>query len=358
MATRKSRLETQFTGDDKPFQRVAARVKASVTRLRTAASSLQGGFAFMGGGMLVKSTIDQADRIGKLATRFDVSAEALQRLGHVADLGGSDLEAVAKGLGDLNKRAKEAAVDGLEMYNREFESLGIDAQEFWKLDHEERWLAMSDAIRNATNRNEAMAASEKLMGRAGKELFQVMEQSRETQIAQMDQINTLSDGQIDRIEELKDHFTTLTKNVMTEFAKIIVQVWEWIKKLGDELGRAGALIAALFDPHTTFEDVNKYFDEVKKEREEQAAHEKKLEEDRKARQKEQQKEIEKRAKKAAITATVGFTPSGLGGFFGHSGKSGVSPMATKSLAQKNIDLQNSILNELKHSRKIMQKATT
>ena len=67
MVTRKSRLETQFTGDDKPFQRVAARVQATGNRLKAMTTGLRGGFVALGGSMLIKSTVDKFDRFDKLS---------------------------------------------------------------------------------------------------------------------------------------------------------------------------------------------------------------------------------------------------------------------------------------------------
>ncbi len=356
MVTRKSRLETQFTGDDRPFQRVAARVQATGAKMRAMTSGLRGGFVALGGSMLVKSTVDKFDRFDKLSKSLDISSESLQKLGHLADLGGSDLETIAKGMHTLNKNASDAAVHGIKTYSREFEILGIDSKEFFALDHEQRFLAMGDAVRKASNRNLAMAATQKLMGRSGKELFHIMEQSRESQEKQMKGINTLSDEQTAKIAELKDHFTTLAKNAIVFLADKIVHLWNWLKKMGDELARLGALMASVFDPDVSFEDVNRFYNEVKKEREEALAREKKAEEERKKNQDGRIDDFVKGAEKAKKSAKqiTGFDPTSLGGFFGHAGRSGISPQV-KTWEQKKMELQQSILNELKHSNQFMRK---
>lgn len=358
MAVRKSRLETQFTGDDRQFQKVAARVKAAGAKMTAMAGSMKGAFGAVGGAMLIRGTLEKFDRIGKLSTRFKVASESLQRLGHVANLGGADLETVAKGLSVLNKNAHEAAVNGLETYNREFATLGIDAKEFFMLNHEQRWLAMGDAIRGATNRNVAMAASQKLMGRAGAELFTIMEQSREKQEEQMKSVRTITQEQTRQIEELNDHFSTLSTGAMAEFAGMLVQLWKWVKKLGEAIAWMGMHIQAAFDPEISAGDVERFFDEYQKEQDELIEKRKQADKDSQNRQEGGIEGLEKKQKQAAQKINIPFSGGSMGGFFGNAGRSGVSAQAPKSMAQKNLDLQNSILNELKHSRKIMQRATT
>ena len=147
MATR-SRLETVFTGDDRPFNRVASRMRGTVTKLKGAFRGMGAAMAVLGGGAAVRGTLQKADRIGKLADRWGVGVEVLQRLGHVAELGGSNLETVAKSMATLNK-ATALARDGMVSYEREFTALGLSAEEMHKLNHEKRWFAISDAIKNA-----------------------------------------------------------------------------------------------------------------------------------------------------------------------------------------------------------------
>ena len=89
MAT-KSKLETVFTGDDRPFNKVASRMRGSVKRLKGSFKGMSGALGMLGGGMAMRGTLQKGDRIGKLATRWQVGVETLQRLGHMANIGGSE----------------------------------------------------------------------------------------------------------------------------------------------------------------------------------------------------------------------------------------------------------------------------
>jgi hypothetical protein len=360
MVTRKSRLETQFTGDDKPFQRTAARVSAAgakvAAKMKAMTSGLQGGFAAIGGTMLVKSTLDKYDRIGKLSTRFGIASEELQRLGHLADLGGSDLESVAKAMQKLNLNATAAAVHGMKGMEQEFKLLGIDSKEFLALNHEQRFLAMGDAIRKSSNRNVAFAASQKLMGKAGQELFQIMEQSRESQMSQMDSVRTISQEQTRAIEGLNDHLHTLTTGAVAEFAKSLVFLWNKVKDLGDILGWLGAHVAAAFDPDLDFQDIQRATREIWEENKKLNEENKKADEERFKRQDQLDEDLFAKAKERAkkTVSQVGFDPSAMGGFFGHAGRSGISAQV-KTMEQKQTELMQGVLNELRHSNRFMQK---
>lgn len=359
MTTRKSRLETQFTGDDRPFQRTAARVQAAgakvAAKMKAVSSGMSGGFAAIGGTMLVKSTLDKYDRIGKLSTKFNIASESLQRLGHLADLGGADLETVAKGLQTLNLNATAAAVHGMAGMEQEFKLLGINSKQFLELNHEQRFLAMGDAIKKASNRNVAMAASQKLMGRAGGELFAIMEQSRESQMTQMDSVRTISQEQTRAIEQLNDHMHTLATGTIAEFAKSLVFIWEKVQLLGEAFAWLGMQVTSAFDPELSFSDVNKLFDEYAKEREKAQKDARQADKDRFNRQEASIEGAQKKTKEVAKKTKVGFTTASVGGFYGHSGRSGISPQV-KTMEQKQTELLNGVLNELKHSNLFMKKS--
>ena len=245
MAT-KSKLETVFTGDDRPFNRVASRMRGTAKKLQGAFRGMGGAIAALGGGMAIRGTLSHGDRIGKLATRWQVGVETLQRLGHVANIGGSDLETVAKAMGTLNKNANKAANEGLTTYERQFEALGLNSKEFFRLNEEERWFAISDAIAGASNRARAMAAAQELMGRGGIELFAIMEQGSTKQREIMDEINPATEQVIRNLEKLNDTLTTLKTGAFSHIADIIsglVNAFTWVAR---RMGRELAVIQASF----------------------------------------------------------------------------------------------------------------
>lgn len=203
------------------------------------AGKLKGAFAAMGGAFVIKGIVEQFDRIGKLAKRFDMTAETMQRLGHVAAIGGADLETVGKAMKTLNSSAADARA-GLETYNREFKVLGIDAEEFFALNHEERWLAISDAVKNTTDRNAAMASVTKLMGRAGAEVFTILEQGGAVTREVMDSITVASNATVKAMEDVNDKLTEISTQAKSTFANVLVDAFDVVEKKAAEVS-AGLL---------------------------------------------------------------------------------------------------------------------
>ena len=360
MATRKSKLETVFTGDAKPFERTAARVQSVGKKVSGIGKSMMGGFAAIGGTMLAKSTLEKYDRIGKLSKQFNMPAEALQRLGHVANLGGSNIEVVAKGMSQLNMASSDAA-KGMKTYTDEFEALGLDAQEFFALDHEERWIAMSEAVAKASDRNRAQAATQKLMGRAGKELFVIMEQGGAVQRDQMKEIAVATGDQVAAIEDLNDTFSMLATSGLAKFAGVLGDVWDFMKGIAEWAGIIAGVVGSWAGGMTLEESLQAGADTHLRIQEQKRK-------DKEAREARGQPKpgdgakappplVAKAAKAVAQQASNIFDPSTMGGFFGHAGRKG-TPVSrqVKSLQEKMLDIGMRSKDEIADMHKTLRNA--
>ena len=377
MAT-KSKLETVFTGDDRPFNRVASRMRGTVNKLKGAFRGMGGAMAMLGGGAAIRGVLQKGDRIGKLATRWNVGVEVLQRLGHVAEIGGSSLETVAKSMATLNKATK-LAKEGMVSYQREFQTLGLEAAEFHKLNHEERWFAISEAVKNAADRSSAMASAQVLLGRGGVELFATMEMGGKKQLEIMNEIKPATEESIRNIEELNDTLTRLKTGAFEKIAVTINAVSKAFTFIGRRLGATFAVIVAqvadmikaapsLFPKGmeewakgqaTAAETAKAAFDEINRLQEEDRAKEE-------GKKKKGGADIELGAlpgtPEAKIAAAISkqqsniFDPRRGGGFFSQAGRTGISRHATKSLGQKMQDLATKTFNENQTTNQLLRDA--
>jgi len=379
MATR-SKLETVFTGDDRPFNRVASRMRGTVNKLKGAFRGMGGAMAMLGGGAAIRGVLQKGDRIGKLATRWNVGVEVLQRLGHVAEIGGSSLETVAKSMATLNKATGLAKGEkGLASYKREFHALGLEADEVHKLNHEDRWFAISEAVATATDRSRAMAAAQILLGRGGVELFATMEMGGKKQLEIMNEIKPATEESIRNIEELNDTLTRLKTGAFEKIAVTINAVSKAFTFIGRRLGATFAVIVAqvadmikaapaLFPKGmeewakgqaTAAETAKAAFDEINRLQEEDRAKEEK-------KKKKGGADLElgalPGAPEAKIAAAISkqqhniFDPRRGGGFFSQAGRTGISRHATKSLGQKMQDLATKTFNENQTTNQLLRDA--
>jgi len=129
---------------------------------------------------MAKKAIDSADNFQKMSQRVGVSTETLSRMGFAAELGGTNLETVEKGLGRLAGVVLDAD-DGLATYTRTFDRLGISFRdgsgELKKTD--QILLDVADKFSQMEDGTEKTALAMDLFGKAGKDLIPVLNEGRD-----------------------------------------------------------------------------------------------------------------------------------------------------------------------------------
>jgi hypothetical protein len=84
--------------------------------------------AAIGLGVAIKRSIDEADKLGKMAQAFGVPVEELSKLKHAADLSDVSLEQLGTALGRLSRNMSDAA-DGTGPAADAFRTLGINVRD-------------------------------------------------------------------------------------------------------------------------------------------------------------------------------------------------------------------------------------
>lgn len=230
-----SRVDVTMGIKNAKFQTGVEQSKKKVRELKKVAGS---GFSLgkvSGAGALIASltAISQKyDRIGKLTKRFGLdSVETLQGLGFAAEQNGSDIETLAKALQQGNRSAIEAA-QGNATYQRSFEALGISVDAFAKLNQEEQFLAIADAISVAEDKNEALANAQNLLGRSAGELMPLLRQGSAEIRELAESINTLNDAEIANLERFNDSLNKIKTNSAAAAGSIFSVLIPAIESLG------------------------------------------------------------------------------------------------------------------------------
>lgn len=131
--------------------------------------------AFVGIGLAVKGTINEADKLYKMSQSIGIPIEELSKLKHAADLSGVSLESLSKGVGRLNRNTLEAA-QGLQTPIRAFEMLGIA---FKNADGSLKTVSqllpdLAEKFSKMRDGPEKTALAMQLLGRAGAELIPML----------------------------------------------------------------------------------------------------------------------------------------------------------------------------------------
>jgi hypothetical protein len=127
-----------------------AALKDAHSSFTSFASKLGVGVSIAGFANEIQKLLEYGKRIDDLSKRYDVNAEALQRLGNAAELNGSSLEGVAKGFNKL-EIAQSRALAGNESLLKSFLALGINVDDLRKLSPEEILVKIGKSSMNAAD---------------------------------------------------------------------------------------------------------------------------------------------------------------------------------------------------------------
>jgi hypothetical protein len=142
-----------------------------------AAATVAAGAAF---GVLVRQSIDAADKIGKLSQQLGVSTRFLSEMEHAAKLSGVSLGEIEGGLRRLSRTASDAA-NGLSTANRAFGALGITVKnaDGSLRDTESLMLDVAEAFAGIQDGAAKAAVAQELFGRSGAQLIPLLNRGRD-----------------------------------------------------------------------------------------------------------------------------------------------------------------------------------
>jgi len=125
--------------------------------------------------VLIKKTADYGDVIDKMSKRTGTSVEFLQKLKHAAELGGSSLANMEKGIRTLAKSTAEAG-DGMATYADEFDKLGVSVRnaDGDLKSTEAIFVEVAEALAKVESSTERVAIAQTLLGRSGTQVLAIM----------------------------------------------------------------------------------------------------------------------------------------------------------------------------------------
>jgi hypothetical protein len=174
------------------------------------------GAAAVAGGLveLLKSSLETADSMGKMAQKAGISVESLSRLSVAAQLSDVDTQSLASAMGKLDKNMVSAQ-SGTGAAADAFAALGISVTDaHGKLKSSDEVLAeVADSFHNAGDGAGKTAAAMAIFGKAGADLIPMLNGGSEEldkfgKLA--DQLGLTLDGQTSQsAQEVKDRFETM-----------------------------------------------------------------------------------------------------------------------------------------------------
>lgn len=165
------------------FQRSAGGTAQELALLRRAAAPLTGIIAGMFAAGTLKGQIDFADQLQKTNLRIGASTEALSEYNYVAKLSGVAFSELSTSWQRQTRRIGEAA-KGTGEARQALDDLNLSAGELSRLAPEDQFERIASAMQGVTNESEQTALAQKIWGREGVSLLQIVNQGTDA-IAQM-----------------------------------------------------------------------------------------------------------------------------------------------------------------------------
>jgi hypothetical protein len=248
-------LKCSTSAFDKGIKRAGKTLSGFGATAASVGSGIVKGFGMLGAAAIgagvalafpIKNAMQSIDELAKMSDSLGLSTEALGGLKHAAGLSGVELNTLADGMGEMQKKLAEAK-EGSEGSIQAFKRLGIDAKTMGGTT-EEQFYRIADAIK-ALPQSQKILAVDQIMGGAGKQLLPLLAQGSEGLKAMQAEAESLGltfsrfeAGQIeaanDSITRLKGLLQGVVQHLAIGLAPYIEYVSDYFINLGSEGGRA------------------------------------------------------------------------------------------------------------------------
>ena len=216
---------------ERNLDRGARRVSNMTQRVRGLVATVAGSFALRGFSRFIRSTIDMGDELDKTSQQLGLTVDELERLRYVGNIGGASASEMANALGQLQRRADDAAHGGSET-GEAFRRLGVDLRDSEGNLRSARdlFVAVGEGLYNLDNASERTALSMELMGRQGRRMLPMFSQGAAG------------------IERLEAEFNELAGGSLQEFVALSAQAQDDLTRFGVVMTSLRARLAVQFLP--------------------------------------------------------------------------------------------------------------
>jgi hypothetical protein len=164
------------------------------------------------------------DALGKLSKQTQISVEALQTYGAIAEEAGVGSEAFARSLRKLTVELGKADVDK----DNAFKKIGLDVQALKELKPEDTFLAVADALANISNDAERAAAANEVFGKGGITLLPLINGGADALKRAADEAGriggVLTKEDVQRVEQMNDRFTQVGRAIQGIINQVTAQL--------------------------------------------------------------------------------------------------------------------------------------
>ena len=160
--------------DEKKLKGMSERTSKNFRKMGMA-MTVAGGAIIGALGAMTKKFVDAGDEIDKVSRRTGLAAESLSELKYAAELSGGSLADVEKSVKRMSGTILDAN-SGLETYIRAFDQMGVSVDDLMKMNPEQQFLSISEAIAEIEDPTIRAALAQDVFGRSGTALMPIFDQ--------------------------------------------------------------------------------------------------------------------------------------------------------------------------------------
>jgi hypothetical protein len=230
----------------KKFDTMGRSMQAAGTKMTVAGAAILSGL-----GLMISKYVQAGDHADKMAKRTGFATETISELAYAAQIAGADIGALEKGVKRMAKTIVDAN-DGMATYKRAFDRIGVSVDDLMKMNPEEQFLAIGNAIGALEDPTLRASAAQDIFGRAGTQLLPLFaegEAGLEALRAKAHELGIVFDEEAAaKAAKLQDAQTTLKESVkgltfslaetlvpavtslVEKITAVVTKVTEWAKK--------------------------------------------------------------------------------------------------------------------------------
>ena len=191
------------------LNRALAGVGRSILNMKSALVGLAGA---AGLGLLIKSSLDSIDTLGKTASKLGVTTAELQKLRYASELAGVQTRTVDMAVQRFTRRLSEAAIGTGEAKDALIE-LGLNARELSQQPLEDQMLALASAFEKVESNGDKVRLAFKLFDSEGVAFINTLQGGTAALQEMFDEVDdlgvVLSSKAVKGVEDANDSFTRL-----------------------------------------------------------------------------------------------------------------------------------------------------
>lgn len=247
-----AKLHTQLEQANKQLARFDKGARDALKGFKALAGGLVAGISFAKFASDIKTVINEADNLGKMAQSVGVTTESLSALQYAADLSGASLEVLGVGLRKLSKNAADAA-RGTGEGKAGFDALGLsvtDASGQVK-NADTLFAELATRFQGMQDGAGKTAIAMKVFGESGAALIPLLNQGADGIAAMSDEARQfgviIDDDMAQAAARFNDNLTRLeaaSRGLKIEVAEALLPALEDITRAMTEAAKEGSLLEA------------------------------------------------------------------------------------------------------------------